>query len=164
MNNENMIASQYEQEALRAELGDKILFDVKKPFLYYVSIDQVDIDEQDHVNNVSYVKWMEKAATAHSTYVGYDWQRFQELGASFFARRHEIEYLAQSYLGDRIVVVTWTNAMKRFTAERQYRIIRVDDGQLLVKSFTHWVYVDMASQRPTRMPSEMIDKFLQSVE
>ena len=143
--------------------GSKILFDVKKPFIYHVQIDRGDIDDQGHVNNVTYVKWMEQAATAHSTSCGYDWQRYKELGASFFVRRHEVEYLAQSFLDDPIVIATWPDKMEKFTALRRYQIVRVSDGQTLVRAMTTWIFVDQLSHRPRRMPEELIEDFLQSV-
>ena len=143
--------------------GDKILFDVKKPFIYHVNIDKDDIDDQNHVNNVSYVKWMEQAAVSHSNTLGFDWQWYQGTGTSFFARRHEVEYLAQSYLDDEIVVATWPEKMEKFIAHRRYQIVRIRDGKTLVRALTHWVFVKTENERPTRIPNQMIEYFLQSV-
>ncbi|QQE10442.1 acyl-CoA thioesterase [Planctomycetota bacterium] len=148
---------------LYTETGDKILFDVKKPFIYHVNLDKSDIDGQGHVNNVTYVKWMEQAAVAHSDAVGYGTTFYQETGAAFFVRKHEVEYLAQSFWCDQLVVATWPDKMERFTAIRRYQVVRVTDGKTVARAVTNWIFMNRENERPQRMSKEMIDKFLQSV-
>lgn len=149
--------------SLLDDAGRAILLDVARPFLFDVAVQPGDIDEQKHVNNAVYVQWMDKAAYAHSCAVGYDWRTYQKLGTSFFVRRHEIDYLAPGYEGDRILVATWPSGMERFTAIRRHQIIRRSDGKTLARAQTFWVYVDIVSGRPARMPSEMIEAFVKSV-
>ena len=143
--------------------GNKILFDVKKPFIYHVKLDKNDIDDQGHVNNVTYVKWMEQAAVAHSNSIGYDPKYYQQNGAAFFVRKHEVKYLAESFWGDPLIVATWPDKMERFTAIRRYQIIRITDSKTVARAVTHWIYMNRQNQRPQRMSKEMIENFLQSV-
>jgi len=139
--------------------GKPIALDVVDPFLYPLVADAGDIDAQGHVNNAVYIKWMDLAAFAHSAAVGYGWEAYQQLGATFVVRRHEVDYLASAFAGDRIVVATWPCEMERFTALRRHQIIRVADGTTLVRALTTWVYLDAKTGRPRRMPPEMIAKF-----
>lgn len=67
------------------------------------------VDQNGHVNNVEYVKWMQEVAVMHSDTVGCA-QATKEAGATWVARSHRIEYLRPafcrrshgcSYLGDQ---------------------------------------------------------------
>ncbi len=144
---------------LHDDAGRPITLDVEAPFLFPLTAEASDIDPQNHVNNAAYIRWMDRAAFAHSSAVGYDWEAYQRLGASFVVRRHEVDYLASAFAGDRIVIATWPCEMERFTALRRHQIIRLSDGVTLVRALTTWVYLDIKTGRPRRMPEEMIAKF-----
>jgi len=144
---------------LTTDAGDPIALDNDRSFFYHITVEPEHCDTQGHVNNAVYVQWMDKAAYAHSRDVGYDWDRYQQLGATFVVRRHEIEYLSPAFSGDTIVVATWPCVMKRFNATRRHQIIRPADGLTLARAHTQWIYVDQQTTRPRRMPQEMIDAF-----
>lgn len=140
-------------------MSDSLTLDTAEPFLFDVTIEPSDIDEQGHVNNAVYVRWMDRAAVAHSAALGYDWARYQQMQTAFVVRRHEVDYITPARLGDEVVVATWPTVMRRFTAHRRHQIVRRDDDQTLVRALTHWVYLDTATGRPTRMPAELIAAF-----
>ncbi|MCX5658953.1 MAG: thioesterase family protein [Planctomycetota bacterium] len=144
---------------LQNDDGLPILFGVPDPFLIRLSVQPGEVDAQGHVNNAVYVQWMDKAAFAHSAAVGYDWKVYQNLGSSFVVRRHEIDYLAPGFEGDRIVVATWPTRMEKFTALRRHQIVRESDGKVLVKALTTWVYLDTKTGRPQRMPADLVTAF-----
>lgn len=135
------------------------IFDIDDPFLHNVEINPGDIDGQGHVNNAVYLRWMDLAAYAHSCALGYDWEKYQQLGATFVVRRHEVDYFAPALSEDRIVVATWPCDMHRFTAYRRHQIVRGSDAKTLVKALTKWVFVDLETGRPRRMPKSLIDAF-----
>ncbi|MCE9591766.1 MAG: acyl-CoA thioesterase [Planctomycetes bacterium] len=139
--------------------GRAIAFDDPDPYFMEHTVEPGDIDGQGHVNNAVYVSWMDRAAFAHSRAVGYDMEAYRRAGASFVVRRHEIEYFAPAFEGERIVVATWPCRMERFTALRRHHIVRVADGATLVKALTRWIYIDTATGRPRRMPDELIKAF-----
>jgi acyl-CoA thioester hydrolase len=145
--------------ALFTDAGSPIALDVADPFLFPVTVAPDDIDGQGHVNNAVYVRWMDHAAFAHSCTVGYDWPAYQRLGSAFVVRRHEIDYLAPAFAGDRVVVATWPCAMERFTALRRHQILRLSDGLTLARAHTTWIYCDTTTGRPRRMPAELIAAF-----
>jgi acyl-CoA thioester hydrolase len=66
-----------------------------------------DVDTLGHVNNVTFVRWIQDVAVAHSTSVGMDLAAYQRLGAIFVVRRHEIDYLRPVMLGEKLVARTW---------------------------------------------------------
>jgi acyl-CoA thioester hydrolase len=124
----------------------------------HVVIDE-EIDIQGHANNVAYVEWMQRAAVAHSAARGWTFERYREMGAGWVARSHFIEYLQPALPGDRIVVRTWIATMSKVTSIRRYEILRADDGRFLAKAETKWAFIDYATGRPTRIPTEISGAF-----
>jgi acyl-CoA thioester hydrolase len=145
--------------ALTTEAGRPIALERADAFLLHVRVAGDDIDAQGHVNNAVYLKWMDRAAYEHSSAIGYDWAAYQRLGAAFVVRRHEVDYLSPGWPDEPIVVATWPGAMKRFTALRHHQIVSRRDGRTLVRAVTTWVYLDLKTGRPARMPVEMIEAF-----
>jgi acyl-CoA thioester hydrolase len=141
------------------DAGTPIDFDIPDPFFYELIVAANEVDTQHHVNNAAYVRWMDHAAYAHSCDVGYDMEKFKQLGATFVVRRHEIDYLAEGFEDDRIIVATWPGKMKRFSADRYYQVVRQSDGVTLLRALTVWVFINIETGRPQRMPDEMITAF-----
>lgn len=65
-----------------------------------------DIDELGHVSNLVYLRWVLDTALAHSRSVGWDIPQYQQLGAVFVVRRHEIDYIAPVTIGQTITAET----------------------------------------------------------
>jgi acyl-CoA thioester hydrolase len=122
-----------------------------------------DIDELAHVSNIAYVRWIQEVAKAHSVAVGWDHAAYMALGAVFVVRRHEIEYLAPAYEGERVQLVTWIERWSAASSERRTRIVRVADGRELARAVTLWALVSTGSTRPRRIPEEIRAAFLGSV-
>src|SRR5215469_9762657 len=93
-------------------------------FCHRVIVGSSDIDENQHANNTCYLRWMNEAALAHSAANGWFPLRYVELGASWFARKHTIEYLTPAKENDRLVVATWVSDWKGVRSTRQYRFFR----------------------------------------
>jgi acyl-CoA thioester hydrolase len=127
-----------------------------------------DIDELDHVSNLVYVRWVQQVAAAHSSSVGYDHEAYRELGAVFVIRRHEIDYLAPAYLGDRIVLETWVDSWKAASSVRMTTISRIARGSgeaeptpvVLARARTLWALINLATGRPTRLPDMLRAAFI----
>src|SRR5258708_38104922 len=111
-----------------------------------------DIDELGHVSNVVYVRWIQEIAKAHSTAVGWDYERYRALGAAFVVHKHVVEYRAPSFAGDRLGRITWVESFSAATSERKTRIVRVTDDRELVRASTTWALVSVEGGRPRRIP------------
>lgn len=120
-----------------------------------------DLDGLGHANNVSYVKWMQSAALAHSAVQGWPVEAYAELGAGWVVRSHFIEYLSPALRGDTIVVRTWVADMKKVTSLRRFRMLtmRADKQILLARAETDWAFVDYQTTLPKRIPPSVINSF-----
>src|SRR5262245_18176997 len=108
---------------------------------YHHQVTDEEIDGLGHDSNLAFVPWMQDAALAHSTFQGWDTERYYKLGAVWVVRSHHIEYLRPAFVGDQIVVWTWVSSFKRISSVRKYKITRPTDGQLLAFAETNWVFV-----------------------
>ena len=81
-----------------------------------VTVRDEEIDVQNRVNNVVYLRWMEDAATAHSATHGWTASRYAQIGAGWVARSHHVEYLQPAFVRENLVVRTWVATMKRVTS------------------------------------------------
>jgi acyl-CoA thioester hydrolase len=127
-------------------------------FEYRLTVTEQDIDDLDHAGNFHYVKWMQQAAIAHSTALGWPPQKYIELGAGWVVRSHNITYLKPAYEGDAVVIKTWVSDIRPVTSMRQYEILN-ESGDVLAKAETDWAFVNYEKEKPTRIPAQVANCF-----
>src|SRR5205823_6575658 len=127
------------------------------PFAHEVEVREADIDDLGHASNLVYLRWVQEAALAHSTALGFSWQAYMARGEAWVVRRHEIEYLRAAVLHDRLRIETRVESMKVANSVRRTAIFR--GSELLCRAATDWVYVDLARGRPTRIPADVRSAF-----
>ena len=128
----------------------------RHPFEITVPVQPADIDQQKHVNNTVYLRWVQEVATAH-------WESLAPPAAQatigWVVLRHEIDYKTPACLGDEIVLRTWVGQATRVTFERFTQMCRASDRELLAQARTLWVPVNTATGKPTRVPPEVRSVF-----
>ena len=115
-----------------------------------------DLDEQAHVNNVVYVRWVMDAATAHWVALTTEADRAE---VAWVCTRHEIDYLAPAVLDDEVVVRTRVGHARGLTFERHTEVRRVRDDRVLARSRTLWCPVDPRTGRPRRVRDHLRARF-----
>ncbi len=121
-----------------------------------ISVLPGDIDEQNHVNNTVYLRWVQDVATAHWRAVASP--KAQEI-IGWVVLRHEIDYKGPATLGDEVVLRTWVGKATRLTFERFTEIRRNRDGRLLSEARTLWCPIDAQTGRPIRVSAEVRSQF-----
>jgi acyl-CoA thioester hydrolase len=121
-----------------------------------VAVLPADIDEQNHVNNAVYLRWIQDVATAH-------WKSLASAQAQaamgWVVLRHEIDYRSPASLGDEILLRTWVGEASRLKFERFTEILRQIDKQLLSRARTLWVPIDVRTGKPMRVSAELRAQF-----
>ena len=120
-------------------------------FTQKITVGAQDIDIQNRVSNLCYVNWMQDLAIQHSTAVGWGMERYEAVGQSWVVRQHTITYKRPAFLGEVITAATWVPRQSL----RRYLFWRGADQVVLAEAETNWVYIDLASGRPIRLPDEM---------
>jgi acyl-CoA thioester hydrolase len=116
-----------------------------EPFELRINIEPADIDALGHVNNVTYVRWVQDAATAHWTAAAPTEERAR---LAWIIIRHEIDYKVSAVIGDGIIARTWVGGASKLRFERLTEILRERDRTLLAKARTLWCPIDRATGKP----------------
>lgn len=127
---------------------------MQKIYRYEFTVPEEARDQNGHVNNVEYLRWMQNAAMKHSDTVGCT-QATEAAGATWVVRAHKIEYFKPAYAGDRIVVETWIADFRRVQSLRKYKILRLPDMTVLAEGETSWVFVDAQKGSLRSIPKEV---------
>ena len=127
-------------------------------YSHQITIPETAVDPNGHVNNVMYVQWMQDIALNHYDFIG-GTDPTHALGATWVVREHKVEYLLPAFADEEIEVQTWVVNIRRVRSLRKYRFVRISDGMLLVRGETDWVFVDLVTGRPRRIPEEIVNIF-----
>ena len=122
-----------------------------------IIISQNAIDENGHVNNVTYVQWMQDIAVEHYSSIG--GIEAQGIDATWVVREHKIEYLLPAFAGEEIEIRTRVENIRRVRSLRKYEFVRKSDGKILVRGETDWVFMDVKTGMPRAVPEEVTRVF-----
>tara|TARA_R110002012_G_scaffold197297_1_gene365852 strand:- start:232 stop:636 length:405 start_codon:yes stop_codon:yes gene_type:complete len=121
-------------------------------------VEERHLDEQNHVNNVQYVQWVQDVAKAH-----WESRATKEQNEKFFwiVVTHEISYTQQAFLGDRILLQTYVGETSHVKSVRHVIIKNAETEKVLVEAKTTWALMDQEKKRPTKISEELKKVFQQ---
>ena len=125
---------------------------------YELTVPEDALDENGHVNNVEYLRWMLDAAVVHSDIQGCT-QATKAAGATWVVRTHRLEYLLPAFAGEHICVLTWVSNFRRVQSLRKYKVIRVEDNAVLAEGETDWVFVNAKNGQLRSIPKDVMAVF-----
>ncbi len=118
-----------------------------------------DTDFLGHVNNVVWVRFVVRIAERHAESLGFDWETVRSLGGMWIVRRHELDYRRSATPGQELIEETWVREMRGARSVRRARFLLAEDGSELVSATTQWAFCDPETQRPKRIPRELLDAY-----
>jgi len=125
------------------------------PYYFTIEVDPSDIDFMGHVNNTSYLKWIQTATISH-------WRTLAPPAAlatyAWVAVKHEITYRKPAYLPDDLVAVVQLERVQRESAF--YETIICRGNETLVEAKSRWCCLDAETMRPARLPDDVVDTFM----
>jgi acyl-CoA thioester hydrolase len=124
-------------------------------FDYDLDVAAADIDELGHVNNATYLTWVQTAVLRH-------WRRFapQDVAAShlWVALKHEISYRRPAVLDDHVVVRV---VLEKFHGARAFYKTLVRHGDdILAEVESCWCCLDAVTRKPVRLARDIVARFL----
>ncbi|WP_137897294.1 thioesterase family protein [Sphingomonas sp. 2SG] len=126
------------------------------PHSFPIGIDPADIDFMGHVNNASYLKWVQDAVVSH-------WQKLAPAEAVtahlWVALKHEITYRKPTFLGDDVIATVLLEKVQGARAFYETVIRRGEEVLAEVKS--SWCCLDAETLRPARLAREIVEQFFQ---
>jgi len=121
-----------------------------------VTIEPGDIDLHGHVNNVTYLRWVQEVAVAHWVAHAPPAEQRKQF---WVVVRHEIDYRQPARLGDQVVARTWVGHATRVRFERHTELRRAADRALLAKALTLWCPIDPSTGRPAMVSADVRARF-----
>jgi acyl-CoA thioester hydrolase len=125
---------------------------IKNSFSHTLIVNQNDLDALNHVNNITYLQWVQNVAEKH-------WSAIcnNEIDAHYVwvVIRHEIDYFSPAMLNDEITITTYIGDSYGVKSERFVEIKKID--KLLAKAKTIWCLLDKNTMKPVKVPTEIMD-------
>jgi acyl-CoA thioester hydrolase len=116
-------------------------------------LSHADVDFLGELKIAALLGLLEQAAVEASTAVGFDADRYTREGRIWIIRRTRLQRFVPVGGGDHLEVETHVRDFRRARSLRQYTVRR---GETVVASAsTDWVYCDLHTGRPVRVPHEL---------
>lgn len=124
------------------------------PHDFCVDVAQDDIDFMGHVNNASYLKWVQAAVIDH-------WQRLAPTDVVgkhlWVALKHEITYRRPAFLEDEVVATVLLE--KVHGARAFYETVIKRGSEVLAEVKSSWCCLDAETLKPARLAQNVVDRF-----
>ena len=124
-------------------------------FRHPIAIDPADIDQMGHVNNATYLKWVQEAVVDYWRSVAPPEAVTKHL---WVALKHEITYVKPTFLQD--TVVAEVIAEKVEGARAMFTTVLRRGEEVLSEIKSSWCCLDAATQRPARLARDVVRRFL----
>lgn len=121
-----------------------------------IQVQQKDLDDLQHVNNVRYVQWMEDIARIH-----WDTRAPGDIKQKYIwmVLRHEIDYKGQAFLDEKLLLQTYVGEHTHVTSQRHVIIRNKKTGNILIQAKSTWCLLDSETKRPAKISEEMFSDF-----
>ena len=131
---------------------------MKQIYRYELTVSENTIDENGHVNNVEYLRWMMDSAVLHAGILGCT-SAIKKIDATWVVRTHRIKYLRPAFAGEKIVILTWVSNLRRVLSLRKYKVVRISDKAVLAEGETGWVFVNAKTGKLRSIPKDILALF-----
>ena len=123
-----------------------------EPFTSTFKVKEKDIDTLNHVNNISYLKWVQEVSASH----WYDITTAEIQNQYYWVvLRHEIDYYHPTFLDEKITAVTWIGESDGVKSDRFVHFYCKD--KLVSRVKTTWCLIDKATKKPTKITAEILE-------
>ena len=124
------------------------------PYEFRIEVARDDIDFMGHVNNASYLKWVQEAVISH-------WRKLAPPDAVashlWVALKHEITYRRPAFLDDDVVATLLLE--KVHGARAFYETVIRRGTEVLAEVKSSWCCLDAETLRPARLAQNVVDRF-----
>lgn len=120
-----------------------------------IKITTEHLDQNNHVNNVQFVHWVEMIAAEH-----WDLEKHnsKHSGNIWFLVDHHIQYHKQVYLGDTILMRTYPQNPEGIRQPRKVEFYKKDE--LVVDSRTLWIMINPENGKIVRIGQDWLDELI----
>ncbi|MCI0711925.1 MAG: thioesterase [Chloroflexi bacterium] len=125
-----------------------------KVFTWEFKVRSHEINQFGIVSPGTFQNYLEETAIRASDAAGYDRHWYDEHHCSWIIRRMTVKYGVEARREELIEARSWVSDMRRVRSNREYQLIRQDDGLEILRGRADWVFVDTVSKRPKKVLPE----------
>lgn len=127
-------------------------------YIEEIKVSAGDLDELHHVNNVVYLKWVQRVAENHWRSAVSQTIQDQYI---WVVLSHFIQYHKPAMLDDRLTLLTYVGEFEGVRSIRYVKIKR--ETELIAEAKTEWCMLDAVTKRPRRVTDEVSQWFFQNL-
>lgn len=116
-----------------------------------------DVDPAGHVNNAKYFSYLEESGIQAAAQFGISMADYLKQGYGSVARKTRVEYKQPAVLGDTLEITTYLSHVRSVSAMRHFFIHRATDQELIAQAYVIWVFIDIHTGKPIRIPVKLFD-------
>ena len=137
---------------------------VAAPFIHPHTVQADELDFLGHVNNKSYLTWIEHVSWQHARSVGISHELQRAENRIMAVYENCMQYLASCYAGEELLIATWIGKqIGCCRRERHFQIIRKRDQKTVFTAQAVYVCIDLTSHQPRRIPKAFIKPYQTSL-
>lgn len=129
-----------------------------KIFTVEFRVRSYELDSYGHVNNASYLNYLEYARMTALLEKNFSLKSMREKGYVVVIRRVEIDYKFPLFLNDEVLVKTYTSESRNTSGTFIQEIHNQTHGRIAAEARVTWVFTNL-SGKPIPIPQEIRDAF-----
>ncbi len=123
-----------------------------------------DTDAMGVVHHANYIRWFEIGRVEYLRSLGITLDDLMEDGYLFPITEVNAKYVSPGHFDDELRIETTATALTKVKMAFDYRIVRVSDGELLVKGHSQNVFTDRVTGHITKLPPKYYERLEQAME
>lgn len=117
-----------------------------------------EVDSHLHMTLPSVINYFQDCSTFHSDSIGQGIETMMNEGHAWILSSWQIIINRYPKFGEEITISTWAHGWKAFFGFRNFKMEDAD-GNILAYSNTNWIYMNIRTGRPERIPKEVSDLY-----
>lgn len=123
-----------------------------------------DTDAMAVVHHANYIRWFEMGRVAYLRHYDLTLDDMMDDGYVFPITKIDAKYLAPGRFDDVLIIETTATALTKAKMAFSYRIIREEDGEVLVTGHSQNVFTRRDTGHITRLPDKYYEIFSRAME
>ena len=123
---------------------------------FYVGLS--DINPSNELTNTCLLRYLEDTAGIHSEIAGYGITDMKHTRKSWILLSWKIEVKKRPLVNDTLHVKTWSKAIDKFYAYRDFEV-KNQYNEIVCIASSKWVFIDIDKGKLVKVPEEVADKY-----
>ena len=127
-------------------------------YTYESRVRYSEIGEDANMTLFSLFNNFQDCCTFHGEEVGVGLQHNLERGHGWIIANVQCRISRMPRFGERLRIMTWAEGFRGMIAHRNFSMEN-ESGELLAEAATDWIFMDLISRKPIRIPEEQVEAY-----